>query len=97
MSTSDSSSSSSNSSCCSDGKHFGKPERGNSHHHGIVQDKSRWWAEVARDAYQAIDGSLEGFESAVPHSHASGNGLSAQETELIKVRGVVTACWHCIA
>lgn len=55
---------------------------------GAVRDKLQWWGEVAKAAYEAIDGCLEGFEDAVPESSltpSTAAGLSAQETEMIKV------------
>lgn len=57
-----------------------------------VQDKLRWWGEVAMQAYEAIDGSLQGFEEGAAAGDAAPGaaagawvGMSAQEAEMVKV------------
>jgi hypothetical protein len=55
------------------------------------QDRLRWWGDLARQAYEAVDGSLQGFEdvSATAGETTQGAGMSAQEAEMVKVGGVV--------
>lgn len=54
-----------------------------------VQDKLRWWGDVAKQAYEAVDGCLQGFEDATAGSKnlqdAAADGMSASEAELVKV------------
>jgi hypothetical protein len=51
-------------------------------------DKSSWWDEVARAAYAAVDGSLEGYEKPQQGDSSSDSqtaGLSGPEAEMVKV------------
>jgi uncharacterized protein YdhG (YjbR/CyaY superfamily) len=60
-----------------------------------VIDKLTWWGEVAKEAYAAVDGCLEGWEDskavvgdAAASSHSSGpgtTGLSAAEAAMVEV------------
>jgi hypothetical protein len=51
-----------------------------------VQDKLAWWGDVAKQAYEAIDGSLQGFEAAEEDKTLEGQaGMSGPEAEMVKV------------
>lgn len=52
-----------------------------------VQDKVRWWGDVAKQAYEATDGCLQGFEDTVLDTTADGvvSGMSPSEAEMVKV------------
>lgn len=53
---------------------------------GVVLDKVAWWGDVAREAYEAMDGCLQGFEDAgegKPLDTAS--AMSGSEAEMVKV------------
>lgn len=57
-----------------------------------TQDRLRWWGDLARQAYEAIDGSLQGFEEDGPAEDTTpGSGMSAQEAEMVKVGGTVSS------
>uniref|UniRef100_A0A383V7D2 MORN repeat-containing protein n=1 Tax=Tetradesmus obliquus TaxID=3088 RepID=A0A383V7D2_TETOB len=47
-------------------------------------DKSLWWREVARAAYAAVDGSLDGFDERANNPAAAAAGLSGPEADMIK-------------
>jgi hypothetical protein len=61
-------------------------------------DKSGWWGELARAAYAAVDGSLEGYEELTHDDSADGTtaGLSGPEAEMVKV-SMRCCCyvWNC--
>jgi hypothetical protein len=51
-------------------------------------DKSGWWGELARAAYAAVDGSLEGYEEPQIDDSSTDSqaaGLSGPEAEMVKV------------
>jgi hypothetical protein len=51
-----------------------------------VQDKLRWWGDVAKQAYEAIDGCLQGFEDAAMDSSPDVlSHMSASEADMVKV------------
>jgi hypothetical protein len=55
----------------------------------VVQDKVAWWGDVAREAYEAIDGCLQGFEDAREGKTLNtASAMSGAEAEMVKV-----SCW----
>lgn len=54
-----------------------------------MQDQVTWWANVAKQAYAEVDGSLDGFEEQQQRQGLGTDsvlaGLSASEAELVKV------------
>jgi hypothetical protein len=67
-----------------------------------VQDKLRWWGDVAKQAYEAVDGCLQGFEDAAAadsktlQDAGATAGMSESETELVKVRMHGCSCCGCV-
>lgn len=56
-----------------------------------VPDKVKWWGEVAREAYAAVDGCLEGFDElpgAQSQADEDQTGLSGPEADMVQV------CWQ---
>lgn len=53
---------------------------------GLVQDKLAWWGDVAREAYEAIDGCLRGFEDAGEDKTLdTASAMTGAEAEMVKV------------
>lgn len=53
-----------------------------------VQDKLRWWGDIAKQAYEAIDGCLQGFEDAIEDKTPDVTShMSPSEAEMVKVSG----------
>lgn len=59
-----------------------------------VPDRVKWWGEVAREAYAAVDGCLDGFEVSLGLADQAGDqtGLAGPEAELVKVGARMRHC-----
>ena len=50
-------------------------------------DQLSWWGDLARQAYTAIDGSLQGFEEPPAVVAPAEGGMTGSEAEMVKVSG----------
>lgn len=51
-----------------------------------MQDKLAWWGDVARQAYEAIDGCWQGFEdSEQDKTLDAASAMTGPEAEMVKV------------